>query len=720
MGRPIRRKAEKQKENNGLSVTAAQDLRAFTSEYFRLLGAAVHPLDDQVHGPLRVVLPDSLTGHFGKQELGLAFHTIVDGSGHELVAHGSRMFDRMLALLDQRAALTILRLPVRWQESDALLSAVHPLNAGVASLRLQEQLQHLFLFNWRITYRADDKREEIFTIGLDASGSRLLQPGEAGAPDDAVAFDTLLNDGEPLSGEGNQDMLPLLSRLPPLAQLVRLAEVARKYAVYHADLRCVAHEAEILPRLYKVLDRLTTYYGQQIEEISDTHDPTGEKRLALEEDLRRKIAEEVENHRLRVQVELVSYAVLELPIAVADFTLNDGKQSAPVHIRLNRYSGGLQRPHCHACDQESSALALCRNGHVMCDGCVRQCNSCQDVLCATCGVEPCPVCSRRNCSTCGRVCWACGGRACSDHLSRCPVCSDDVCHACQMECEHCGVRQCRSHLRVDCVASHNGSTRLICSTCAVRCPGCRQYSAHMLLCSASGQRFCANCIVACAECGQLVGPGFYSLSGLEQRILCRACVRECPSCHNPSSGVFTCAACAEPCCATCGRLCAACQQMFCKEHVHFFKQCNHAICVEHVQQCGVGQEALCPICARFCAICERSHCSYHTSKCAWCGMRYCSMCVQSTSGLCDTCAEAARNEDVIDILDEPCGALPTVAALATHYRWRRASNRAVVVYLGVGEGGVVLVTAETNPDGKPRAATRRLSSFDLRRTSIAS
>jgi hypothetical protein len=720
MTQTTRRKKRKSQQSSEQLPTqsALLDLRAFTGDFFRLFGSQVRPLDDHEHGTLHVTLPTDLVEHFGKPELGLSFQTVADGSGHDLVAHGSRMFDRMLALLDRRSALTVLRLPVRHQGSDQLLSAVRLLNAGVADLRMQEQTQSLFFFNWRITYRADDKREEIYTIVLDESGARLLQPGDINAPPDVVAPETLLADGEPVQQEQNQEGHLLPPKLPPLAQLVRLAERARQFVVYHADLRCVSYEAEILPRLYKVLDRLTTYYGQQIEEISETHDPQGEKRAALESDLQRKIAEEVENHRLRVQADLVSYAVLDAPMALAEMTLSDGARDASIQVRLNRYTGGLHRPQCHACGQEASAIALCRNGHVMCDDCVRQCDCCQDVLCAECGVQPCPVCKRQNCDRCGRVCWACGERACGEHISRCPVCGDDVCHACQSECAQCGVRQCRSHLRSDCVLAADGAARFICPTCAVRCPGCHQYSSQTVTCSASGQRFCANCIVACVECGRLVGPGFYSLSGVEQAPLCRTCVKECPRCHAPSSGVLACAACTEPCCTNCSQVCVACQQVFCRKHIHQFKQCGHAVCANHLEQCGVGREAICPQCARWCGICERRHCSYHTSKCAWCGTRYCSECVRSMSGLCDTCAEAARSEDLIDILTEPCGSLPSVSALAEQYLWRRASNQAATIYLGVGANNVVIVVADRQPDGAPRAVTRRLSSFDLIRARI--
>ena len=349
-------------------------------------------------------------------------------------------------------------------------------------------------------------------------------------------LDEMYTDALPVPGESNADGQPISPKLPPMTHLVRLAEAARKYASYHADLRCVSHEAEILPRLYQTLNRLTTYYGQQIEEVYDTFDPSGEKRQTLEEDLERKIAEEVENHRLRVQVVLFSYAILQIPVAVADMVLSDGLREAPVQVTLNRYTGALMRPRCHVCNAPVRAVALGRNGHICCDECLCQCASCQDVLCSDCGVEPCPVCGRENCDGCSEFCWACGRRACVVHIAPCPTCGDSVCLTCQTECGVCGSRQCRSHLRVDCVPASDSSTTLICSECAVRCPGCQQYSAMVDICHASGQRFCSNCLATCARCGNRFGPGYWVESSADGKGYCQNCLQECPTCHTDGSG----------------------------------------------------------------------------------------------------------------------------------------------------------------------------------------
>ncbi len=746
--RPAGRAARRQNPTRAQQASAETpppDLRAFTIDFFRLFGAEVTALDRRKQGPLVARLPEPLAEHFGSQTLGLCFQSVEPGSGHQLVAHGSRTFDRMLAWLERRGALTLRRLPARHTGSEALLGAVRPTNAAITNLRLHEQQEPIVAFHWRITYRADDKREELYTVVLDEQGAPLYGANVTGSltasltgngsgtngggtngggskgppapPADAAAdpFAAWLAESEPLPDEppGPDGLLPG-PKLPPMAHLVRLAESARTFAVYHADLRCVAHEAEILPRLYKTLNRLTTYYGQQIEELRESSDAAGEKRAALEADLERKRAEEVENHRLRVQVDLAGYAVLYRPVALADMTLGDGVREARLRVRLDRHSGDLERPTCHACGQQTEAVALCRSGHLSCDECLQQCATCGDLLCAACGTLACPVCGKQNCDRCGSNCWACGGRACADHISRCPVCGDAVCHACQSECAECGERQCRSHLRADAVlAGEDGRPHLVCMRCAVRCPGCRQYSARTGRCSLSGQRFCTHCLVACSRCGQLVGPGFYARAGEDGPPFCRACVVTCPACGQPAGETLPCATCGVDCCEGCRRRCSVCDGFFCREHSEVAPGCGHILCHHDAQICHIGHEVVCPRCTEACAICEQHACTHHQTPCTWCGRLYCSKCVDTRSGLCITCASLVRYGQRVDLQQEPCAGHADVRALADQYAWRRASNRALTVYLGASALGSVLLIVREQPGGKQVVLSRRMTPRDL-------
>ena len=695
-------------DGHRLDTHTHPDLHAFTVDFFRLFGADVRPADED-GGALHVQLPAELAAHFGRPELALCFHNAGGANQRDLVAHGSRAFDRMMGYLERQSAATVLQLPVRHAGGEELLRAVQPMNASISALRMKEEQRPLFLFNWRITYRADDKREELLAVVLDEAGNRLQSDLIS---DGDVPLDGFWADAQPPAADAEGERQHGAIRLPPMTQLTWLAETARKYAIYHADVQCLAHEAEILPRLHKVLDRLTSYYGQQMDEIAPGHDPDGEKRRRLDADLQRKIDEEIETHRLRVNVQLFGYGVLLTPYAIAEITLNDGKQVATARVARNCYSGAIEQPACHACGEQTRQLVLDRNGHITCDNCLLQCSSCMDILCAACGVAPCPVCGKSNCDQCGQLCWACGERACADHASVCPICGDTVCHACQAQCAQCGARQCRAHLRVDHVLSSDGESVLICPVCAVRCPGCQQYSSQVEVCTASGQRFCTRCLVTCTGCGRQVGSGFYQVLPTTGRPYCLSCVHECPACHRLSPAAWRCHTCGAGCCDQCGRTCDLCRRTFCAAHATQDAFCGHTVCLEHSATCELGGERVCAVCHETCAICERFFCTNHAETCRLCGCAYCRDCVGS-SGLCQTCAGMQEVGVPLDPSAEPWAVDPQVSGLKG-YQWLRVGNRRYAIYQGRGPLGLTAVVVTDNASGAARLVrVRRLTGDDL-------
>lgn len=726
-------------EAAALRAASTLGLHAFAIDFFTHFGAPPEFLEgENPHGALRVQLQGALARHFGGEEMVLAFQRVEAGSNQQLVAHGSKIFDAMLSWLDLQSASSVRRLPLLHAGSEPLLKAVRPRNAGITGLKLGDNREPIFLFYWRITYRADDKREEVFLVALNGEGELIA----TGSPDalaagkgrnrqralarlqsaleaseavmsPASADDTEREETEsPPSGVPGVKSEPAI-KLPPVTHLVRLAEQARKYATWHADVRCAEHEGEILPRLFKIANRLTGYYEQQMEELSSTQSTA--RREALEEDLARKIDEEVENHRLRVHLELCGYVLLYVPVATAEMRLSDGKHAAPLRVRMDRFTGEVVRPHCASCGNDLSDVVLCRNGHIVCDNCTRHCAQCGDMLCVDCGVAACPVCAKQNCDQCGRECRACGERACLEHLAQCPICLDEVCHGCLEECAECGVRQCRSHLRADAVPDKDGETRLICSTCAVRCPGCKQYSAQIDTCALSGQRFCRNCLVQCSECHRTVGPGFYGTmpSG---KIVCRDCVRLCAGCNRPAESILHCALCGEECCEACSGKCDVCGEIHCSRHIETVHACGHNVCTRDALACHIGHEVVCPTCSRSCGICDRPYCTDHHSACALCGKYYCSACVEFESGLCATCgAFALGTLPPIDLRGEP-NAVRTDAELFGEPTtiWRKSRNRDVTLYLGeTGRKGKVLITVRAKSSGGTYLFTRRLNWIDL-------
>lgn len=679
-------------------LTAEQSLRHqslydFAVNFFRTFGGSVTPREKD--GSLWVDLPDGLSDHFGKPALHLVFQNSESTAQTDLVAYGSRVFDRMMAFLERRGGVSLLQLPRRHQGADQLLRALQPRNAAVSGLKLEEDLERLFVFNWHVTYRSDDKREELYTVVLDSQGNRApLGDERADGPTRDKLLDELLADGEPLlpsqSDEGQSPNGASGPRLPPMTHLARLAESARKFALFHADLRCVALEAEILPRLHKVLSRLTSYYEQQIGEVYDSHDPQGEKRRGLEVDLQRKIDEEIENHRLRVQVRLFSYAILHVPVAAANISLNAGAQSVAVRVTRDLYSGQMQAPPCYGCGEPLSALVIDRAGHTLCDGCTRRCGGCQELLCERCGLHNCPVCQEELCETCSAYCWSCGQRACAQHSSHCPVCGDGVCHSCQESCAACGERQCRSHLRVDGV-----SGGLICQRCAVRCPNCQQDSSHLAPCSASGQRFCTACILTCAGCQRLIGPSFAAIDPGDGQPYCADCLTACGGCGElVGAGRQQCQVCQAECCGHCGQSCSHCDALLCQQDASACRGCGAILCPEHVAHCELGQEPLCPACDSVCPECGYSHCGEHAGTCSVCLQTYCAACV-GDEGRCEMCRDFPSRYRPVAMPEEAVASDVRIANLMNRYRWIGHSNSRYTIYLGEGSwNSQVLVVAE--------------------------
>ncbi len=661
-------------------------LREFALAFFRTFGAQI--TERTSDSTAWVDLSEELSTHFGKPGLHLVFQNGDLPDGADLVVYGSRLFDQMMDFLDFRGGATLLQLPRRHQGADQLLRAIQPRNAAVMGLKLEEQQRQLFVFNWHITYRSDDKREELFTVVLDGEGKRIGLADGNGAGDEAgPKLQDWLTDGDPIAVENGKQS----AHLPPMTHLNRLAENARKYALYHADVHCVAYEAEILPRLHKVLSRLTSYYEQQIGEVYDSHDPQGDKRRVLESDLQRKIAEEIENHRLRVQARLLSYAIVQTPLAVANITLSAGTQSVAVQVARDLYTGAMTHPLCHVCGDAVSSLVVDGANHVLCENCTRRCAECQDVLCDRCGLYECPTCDQQLCEKCSRYCWSCGQRACTAHSDRCPICADDVCHACQELCAECGTRQCRTHLRIDGVTG-----LLICRQCAVACPHCHQESSHVETCSASGQRFCTSCIVACARCHRLVGPPFATVDPADGLSYCSDCLTACASCGQMvgSYNQYHCQECNTACCGHCALRCQECAVLLCAEHGVRCQGCEAILCQKHAIRCEIGGEALCPACDNVCPGCGYSHCGDHTANCSLCLQPYCGACV-GEEGLCETCREFPVSYREVVMADEPIAADSRIANLMYKHRWISHNNQHYSIYLGVNAwGNQVLVVAQ--------------------------
>ncbi|MBN1888640.1 MAG: hypothetical protein JW850_11640 [Thermoflexales bacterium] len=599
-------------------------LRQFTLDFFQQFGAEIEA-DSGKGAPflngVRVKLTPELAAHFGKPYLHLVFSAAEASVYHDLIVYGSRTFDGIMAYLERVGEFTRQALPALHAGDGETLPAEISLNrCRLADLHAYASSRPVVAFNFHITYRSDDKVEELYSMALDGEGRvienfhSLLQ---AAGPELADSASAPFPNGEPFPNG-----------------VVELAVEARKHASFHADVRCAELEQDILPRLHKALSRLVTYYEEQIAEIYDGRNPAQaeERRQMMRDDLKRKIAEETENHRLRVTVRLFSFAVILSPTWRTEARLDNTRTALTVGIERDLYTGQLYLPGCHACGSRTTSIGICDGGHVACPADLLTCFVCGQDRCTACGVQPCMGCGEPVCRACATTCQACGGWACAEHSLRCPVCQDLVCQACQGTCGACGSRQCAIHLLSDHI-----SRELVCRTCAVTCPACEQPSAH------TG---------TCAVCGQ---------------VFCQACLE-------------TCCICAKPLCPAHRAACAVCGAAHCVSHIATCTTCGCSICAEHSLACPDCDDIVCP---------------QHTAHCALCGQAYSSKDVNA-HGVCIMCASLASGPLVADMGGEAVARDKRVRAIARNYVWRKASNRLYTVYLGQRTLGKVLIVADSH------------------------
>lgn len=287
-------------------------MRAFAEAFFTHFGAPIEAGPDE----LIVELPDPLAAHFGRPRLYLVLPTGHDKprdlSPHEdVLVYGSRIFERMLALLDGQGELARLAYPR--QVAVTLATELKPsLRRPVFRLvetavdRRQPWVQ---IFNFRVTYRSDEKEEMFETIVLDANGR----------PDPAA--EALIRSTAPLA-----DPPGLLPDLEP--QPEQAAALMRQRAAGHA----AELQQSMQARLEKVLLRLTGFYRRLMAEIdAGQPDQDEQARADLQQELDRKIADELERHQLNLTLTPISMAVALLPSVHYRLAIDDPARPDPAH-----------------------------------------------------------------------------------------------------------------------------------------------------------------------------------------------------------------------------------------------------------------------------------------------------------------------------------------------------------------------------------------------------
>lgn len=396
--------------------------KLFAETFFERFGGQITPHEDE----LIVDLPPELAAVFGKPRLYLVFpggEQRLLSPTEDLLVYGSRTFDKMLSLLEGRGEMTRFRLPSHFSEPPGQVSPMPLDNCRLLSNVSQMGTDLFYIINFRLVYTSDEKQSEFLSLVVDAAGkicsdrlASLIQAETCSAPADET----------PIQPKQISQVL------------ARAGEIARD----RADARAAELETPLRARLQKALLRLSTFYGRLQQEATGETDQIEALQAVLRQDLTRKLADELERHRLHVTIIPISCAVARLPIVSYRLALATRHSQHSLELKRNLYTGEIDALHCHHCQQSLDRLALCDRGHPVHSWCLARCSRCDREICLACGIESCAICAGPVCAGCTARCAYDEDWLCAAHVQTCAICGVDHCERHRFLCRWCGQVYC--------------------------------------------------------------------------------------------------------------------------------------------------------------------------------------------------------------------------------------------------------------------------------------
>ena len=439
--------------------------------------------------------------------------------------------------------------------------------------------------------------------------------------------------------------------------------------------------------LQEELSRLNKYYDRLIEE---DHNPTPERHARVNDERKRRVAEEKRRHELRAvvfPVQLEEWSVL-VERARWSLTSESGKQAS---LASRRYLTGDVHwiVTCPTCGRIPKSLSVCLTEHVVCDSCEKVCTSCEQVFCPDHGIAACHVDGEPACFEHATTCSVCRKQHRSIHQGTCKDGDHLVCARCLRQCESCGKAICVDHATQTADDAPKGSRRL-CSECVVYCEGGTNEPVgvdEVKACSSCERFVCKNHQSICEVDGLIHCSRHLRRSDHSRRLVCEShrasCVLE-PGSILASDEVFQCTLCGKKVCNRHASRCAAHDSFFCHDHlVPLLDTQGDMGCPEHHSVCHMDDSTYSVSGTSPCPICDKLTCANHLNRCGSCGRAVCRK-DKADGQICITCKKLEVTTDVDDnIIEASLGANDGEPMKVKGWRLSRdAKHRVVEADLG--------------------------------------
>lgn len=447
-------------------------MKSFLKQFFEINRSEIKESANR----LSVKLSGELREHFKQDALELVFDAQDVDEKSELVTHGSYVLNTVYSFLQDRGGKIVSRLEERYKPTkEELLSLLRIDNGKVASLKTKKEKAVDILFNFKVTYLSDEKMEDIFTLGVDTSGA-VFESGDYYTP-------AVMKDVVPLQQKGSMD----ISRKEIEIQFRECLKAASDKAQEYGK----TLQNEILKRLHRNIARIKGYYTAQVQELHRNQPSYEEKRIHLEREQERKLKEEIDNHKLRIVLKLLSYHIIERSEVriSAKFESPLSRSESALEMVYDPYQGVMDFGSCPVCHSNMERIILSDDGKIGCSHCSYACSTCKKHYTDLQHASSCSVCNDPLCTRCLTLCTTCRQPVCEKHQHVCSVGNELICATCLTVCKVCNRELCTDHT-FTCHATHE----TVCFEDRVICKGCRKiYSPNYVRQLKKNAAFCPEC-----------------------------------------------------------------------------------------------------------------------------------------------------------------------------------------------------------------------------------
>ncbi|MEA1965361.1 MAG: hypothetical protein U9O41_09635 [Candidatus Aerophobetes bacterium] len=370
-----------------------ESLKNFVREVIEVKGGIA---EEKEKGVLEVILPKNIGKDlFGKEYERLSF--LSDQSQTKFITYGSPLLDKVISLTEDlgKTARTFAEDIHLKKKGLARLIEDNfdfPNTRKLGSLIDREVVCSYLLINFRVSIISDERKEEIVTASVDEHtlriGKEIINP----------ILELLYKKERPPEAA---ERYPTVKRYP----IEKVYERAKKAAIRNLEQSLKDVEKSSLRRLKRDITRLWSYYKDLKEELKKRmmkepylkkREELSSKMKAVEMEFERKKEDLTDNkYSLKITLQPINACRVYLPKIVSDYEIQRKTSKKKLEFFWNPLTEEIEPLVCQACLEDTYAIYLCDELHLICPNCYFRCEGCGRKICKKCFPEKCPTCGRR-------------------------------------------------------------------------------------------------------------------------------------------------------------------------------------------------------------------------------------------------------------------------------------------------------------------------------------